>query len=43
MRPLEANTDGASTIKQVVLNNRLLPVVSGGYGAGQARLHPMHI
>jgi hypothetical protein len=43
MRPLETNTDGAATTEQVVLNNPLLPVVNGGYGAGQARLHQTHI
>ena len=43
MRPLETNTDGAATTEQVVLNNHLLPVVNGGYGAGQARLHQTHI
>jgi hypothetical protein len=43
MRPLETNTDGASTTEQEVLNNPFLPVVSGGHEAGQARLHLMHI
>ena len=29
--------------EQVVLSNPVLPVVNGGYGAGQARLLSMHI
>jgi hypothetical protein len=43
MRPLETNTNGESTTEPVVLNNPLLPVVNGGYVAGQARLHLAHI
>ena len=38
MRPLEASADGVSSTERVVLNSPLLPVVNGGYGAGQARL-----
>ena len=37
------NTDGASITELMALYNPVLPVVNGGYGAGQARLLPIHI
>jgi hypothetical protein len=43
MRPLEASTDGVSTIEQVVLNSPLLPVVNGGYGLAKLGFYLMHI